>query len=256
MKRKPLVEVAHHVNVRKARPTMHKSACRLGMGVSPAMSLLMIIVVSIFSHTSTESVSSYEWESWNHYEILDLATQVSSSKRQKQKHKHISLQDIRKAYRRQAQLHHPDKVKTRNCTKEESNSRFARIAEAYDVLSNEDSRREYDFGFEFENDYKVDANKIFEEFFGGMGSAGRDLFDDILGGFSSGGERKFESAPKVSERSEVWYDEYGQEILRVLRREQFTKEKYFRILAQDFIVEKSHFGPDQYIPMSRMYLLE
>jgi len=52
-----------------------------------------------------------------------------------------SLQDIKKAYRRLAVLHHPD----RNIGNEEQATiQFRRISEAYEVLSDEELRRQYD----------------------------------------------------------------------------------------------------------------
>jgi len=52
-----------------------------------------------------------------------------------------SLKDIKKAYRRLAVQHHPD----RNLgNEEEATVKFREISEAYEVLSDEDSKREYD----------------------------------------------------------------------------------------------------------------
>ena len=62
----------------------------------------------------------------------------------------ISSSDICKAYRKQAQLYHPDKVaKNQTITVEERTARFARIAEAYEVL-NDDQKRQRFWVFEFE----------------------------------------------------------------------------------------------------------
>mmetsp|Transcript_48532 Transcript_48532/g.71979 ORF Transcript_48532/g.71979 Transcript_48532/m.71979 type:complete len:263 (+) Transcript_48532:186-974(+) len=51
-----------------------------------------------------------------------------------------SLIDVKKAYRRLALKHHPD----RNNGSDESTEMFKRIGEAYDVLSDENRRRDYD----------------------------------------------------------------------------------------------------------------
>jgi len=55
--------------------------------------------------------------------------------------KGCSQKDIKKAYRKLAQVHHPDK----NLKNKEANeSIFLEIAEAYEVLSNTEQREEYD----------------------------------------------------------------------------------------------------------------
>jgi len=97
--------------------------------------------------------------------------------------------DIRKAYRKQALLWHPDKNTQR---KEEAEAKFKLIAEAYEVLSDSEKRRTYDlygeeglknsgpsydydssphFNFQFH-----DPREIFNRFFGG-----RDPFADMMG---------------------------------------------------------------------------
>ena len=53
--------------------------------------------------------------------------------------RHATAEDIRKAYRRLAAQWHPDKCKTANATEI-----FKMISEAYEVLSDEKSRKEYD----------------------------------------------------------------------------------------------------------------
>ncbi|KAJ1403239.1 DnaJ domain-containing protein, partial [Ochromonadaceae sp. CCMP2298] len=55
--------------------------------------------------------------------------------------KDASLQEIKRSFRKLAQKHHPDKVKEQTEDHEEA---FRSIAEAYEVLSSKDGRREYD----------------------------------------------------------------------------------------------------------------
>ncbi|CAG8731958.1 5381_t:CDS:2, partial [Acaulospora morrowiae] len=87
--------------------------------------------------------------------------------------------DIRKAYRRQALLWHPDKNANR---REEAEAKFKLIAEAYEVLSDAEKRRTYDLygkeglknggpAFEtrtgpFPHFQFHDPNEIFRRFFG------------------------------------------------------------------------------------------
>jgi curved DNA-binding protein CbpA len=108
----------------------------------------------------------YAWEAWNSYEILGLedptsSFSLSSSALQKRQEHRTTLthKDIRKAYRKQAQQWHPDKINNNNSNNnstststgpttmismEESNARFARINEAQTVLSNPEAKLEYD----------------------------------------------------------------------------------------------------------------
>jgi curved DNA-binding protein CbpA len=55
--------------------------------------------------------------------------------------KDASLTDIKKAYRRLAMLHHPDRNRGHE---EEATLIFQKVSEAYEVLSDEAKRREYD----------------------------------------------------------------------------------------------------------------
>lgn len=77
-----------------------------------------------------------------------------------QERNQIEAKDIKKAYRKQAQLWHPDKITSRkkqqgnatsangidysNLSVEECNARFAKIAEAYEVLNGNQKRKDYD----------------------------------------------------------------------------------------------------------------
>lgn len=51
-----------------------------------------------------------------------------------------SQQEIRKAYKKQASIHHPDK----NLDDPEATTRFQAIQKAYDILSDPDKRKRYD----------------------------------------------------------------------------------------------------------------
>ena len=63
-----------------------------------------------------------------YYDVLELKSDAS-------------LQDVKKSYRRLAVLHHPD----RNIgNEEEATIKFREISEAYEVLSDDESRRQYD----------------------------------------------------------------------------------------------------------------
>ena len=69
----------------------------------------------------------------NYYDLLGVAKDASQS-------------DIKKAYRKKAMKWHPDKNQN---NREEAEQKFKEIGKAYNVLSDENSRRNYDqFGEE------------------------------------------------------------------------------------------------------------
>jgi len=91
----------------------------------------------------------------NYYELLNLETnethrpnkkqqQLNSRKKRSSYRARITNDQVKKAYRKQAQLYHPDKASRNNMTVEEATSRFQQIAEAYQVLSDPVQRYEYD----------------------------------------------------------------------------------------------------------------
>mmetsp|Transcript_872 Transcript_872/g.2019 ORF Transcript_872/g.2019 Transcript_872/m.2019 type:complete len:316 (-) Transcript_872:1179-2126(-) len=106
---------------------------------------------------------------------------------------------LKKAYRKMAMKHHPDKNPN---NREEAEAMFKEIAEAYDILNDPERRQIYDsFGEEGlngemgpENDgtafASVDPHQLFAQFFQGFGAGGTfggqfrggDPFGEFLGG--------------------------------------------------------------------------
>ena len=107
----------------------------------------------------------------DYYEILGVAKDSSTA-------------ELKKAYRRVAMKHHPD----RNPDNKESEEKFKEASEAYEILSNEQKRAAYDqYGHA-----GVDGSSGM----GGGGGAGGfsdifgDVFGDIFGGGGGGGGRR------------------------------------------------------------------
>lgn len=100
--------------------------------------------------------------------------------------KNASKDQIKKAYKKLAIKHHPDKNKGDKASEE----KFKKINEAYAVLSNDEKRRQYDqFGAEgFSNRFSqedifsgFDIGNIFSEF-GFDGGSGQNIFSSFFGG--------------------------------------------------------------------------
>jgi molecular chaperone DnaJ len=112
----------------------------------------------------------------DYYELLGVARGASAD-------------EIKKAYRRLAMQHHPD----RNQGDKVAEAKFKEISEAYEVLSDENKRRQYDQfghdgmksafgpgGFDFTRDFThySDLQDIFGSLFGESGG----VFEDFFGG--------------------------------------------------------------------------
>ena len=95
--------------------------------------------------------------------------------------KSTSQSDIKRAYRRIAMKHHPDK----NPGNKESETKFKEAAEAYSVLSDENKKAQYDrFGHnQFQNMGNSNMGGMdFEDIFSSFGDIFGGGFSDIFGG--------------------------------------------------------------------------
>ena len=66
----------------------------------------------------------------------------------------VEISEIKKKYRKLAMKYHPD----RNAGDERAAKKFREITEAYEVLSNEEKRKEYDYKRENENNHTKKKN--------------------------------------------------------------------------------------------------
>ncbi|MCI0343408.1 MAG: molecular chaperone DnaJ [Planctomycetales bacterium] len=128
----------------------------------------------------------------DYYEVLGVGRDASPD-------------EVKKAYRQKALKYHPD----RNPGDKQAEEKFKEAAEAYEVLSNAETREKYDrfghsglegagvHGFASADDVRRAFGDIFDDLFGGGGGIFGDLF-----GFGRGGGR---AAPRrgVSLKCEV-----------------------------------------------------
>src|SRR5437016_1656409 len=104
-----------------------------------------------------------EWFEKDYYQVLGVP-------------KNASAAEIKKTYRKLAQQHHPD----RNRGNKDAEDRFKEISAAYDVLGDEEKRKQYD-----------QVREMASSGFGGFGGAG----GPGAGGWPGGGRVRVEGFP-------------------------------------------------------------
>lgn len=110
----------------------------------------------------------------NYYKVLGI-------------NRNATIKEIKKAYHKLALKWHPDKNKNNI---ETANKKFREITEAYDTLSNETKRRNYDmFGKVDNNTININPDEIFKSFFGNQNifqvfSNADNMFNINIGGFA------------------------------------------------------------------------
>uniref|UniRef100_F6XJ31 DnaJ homolog subfamily C member 7 n=2 Tax=Ornithorhynchus anatinus TaxID=9258 RepID=F6XJ31_ORNAN len=88
--------------------------------------------------------------------------------------KNASDDDIKKAYRKRALMHHPDRHSGASAeVQKEEEKKFKEVGEAFTILSDPKKKTHYDSGQDLDEDSMnmgdFDANNIFKAFFGGPG---------------------------------------------------------------------------------------
>ncbi|KAF0293586.1 DnaJ subfamily C member 7 [Amphibalanus amphitrite] len=118
----------------------------------------------------------------DYYKILNLSRSATTD-------------EIKKAYRKQALVHHPDRHSSASEEhRKEAERRFKDVGEAYSVLSDRSKRLRYDNGQDLEDgdgfsSSDVDHSNIFQAFFGGGGPPGGFRYSNMGGG---GGGQPFD----------------------------------------------------------------
>merc|ERR1712168_839550 len=105
--------------------------------------------------------------------------------------KNANEEEIKKAYRKRAMVHHPDRHSgATEAEKRDHEQKFKEVGEAYAILSDEKKRRMYDSGQDLDGGeghgfHDVDPNSIFQAFFGGGGMGGHPGMGVIMEGTTS-----------------------------------------------------------------------
>lgn len=135
---------------------------------------------------------------------------------------------IKKAYRKLAMKYHPDK----NPGDKEAEEKFKEINEAYEVLSDETKRRNYDqFGHEGVNGQGFGgAGGFGGQGFGGFDDIFGDIFGDMFGGGFSGGSRQRRRGPErgadIKQRVNISFEEaaFGKKVQVKINRSEECEE--------------------------------
>jgi curved DNA-binding protein CbpA len=140
--------------------------------------------------------------------------------------KNASDEDIKKAYRKHAMKHHPDRNQGDSASKSEE--KFKECKEAYEMLSDPQKRAAYDQYGHAGVDPNMGGRHGPDGFGGGFAEAFGDIFGDIFGGVGGAGARRGPNGQQVYRGSDF---SYAMEI--TLEEAANGKETQIRIPAYD-----------------------
>ncbi len=150
----------------------------------------------------------------DYYEVLGVSKSADAT-------------EIKKAYRKLAMKYHPDK----NQGDKEAEEKFKEINEAYEVLSDETKRRNYDqFGHEGVNGQGFGgAGGFGGQGFGGFDDIFGDIFGDMFGGGFGGGRprrRGPERGADIRQRINISFEEaaFGKKVQVKINRSEECNE--------------------------------
>jgi len=117
--------------------------------------------------------------------------------------KNASDDDIKKAYRKHAMKHHPDRNQGDSASKSEE--KFKECKEAYEMLSDPQKRAAYDQYGHAGVDPNMGGRHGADGFSGGFAEAFGDIFGDIFGGVGGAGARRGPNGQQVYRGSDLSY---------------------------------------------------
>ena len=146
-------------------------------------------------------MSQRDWTEKDYYAVLGVSPNASDA-------------DIKKAYRKLAQKHHPDS----NRDDPKAEEKFKEISQAYDVLKDPKKRKQYDqlremlkagynpfTGGSRVHNIRVEDLGDFEDLFGGTGASG---FEEVFSRFFGGGQgRQARKGPDLEAEARLSFEE-------------------------------------------------
>ena len=154
--------------------------------------------------------------------------------------KNVSIEDIKKAYRKLALKYHPDK----NPNDKKAEEKFKKISEAYAVLGNEEKRKQYDsFGADMFSQ-KYSQEDIFRGF---------DLNEILRSfGFSFGGPGGKRTRSYTYRTSDPFSEIFGEEMLKQQQQQQVARKGEDLNYNISITLEESAFGAEKKLSVKKM----
>ncbi|XP_048509911.1 dnaJ homolog subfamily C member 7 [Athalia rosae] len=188
-----------YAKLRKFRESMEECTAALKLDEGYQKALLKRAACYMELEEYEEAVRDYE-QAWkvdksrdNKRLLLEAKFALKKSKRKDYYKilgidKNASTDDIKKAYRKRAMVHHPDRhANASDGEKKEQEKKFKEVGEAYGILSDPKKRTRYDNGHDLEDmdrGHEMDPNAIFQTFFGHHGGGYQFQAGGLPNGFT------------------------------------------------------------------------